>query len=508
MTVQPTPADGEDGKRHDYASIGGHMARGAGWMVAMSWSLRCIGLVNTLIIARLLTPDDFGINTMAWIVVEFLMVLAETNVELALLRANRFDRDDLDTAWTIKVISGAFITLGLILVAPLAAAFYGDPRLQLVIQIVALRGVITGFENIGVLEFRHKLQFRKEYRYWVLRRLITLGLGLALVLTLGNYMALACAGVLSGVVMVAVSYGMSPYRPRFSLARGRELWSFSQWLILFNVARYINSRLDQFLIGRISGAGATGSYYVAADLASMPIREVVQPMGRAFTPTLAKIAHDRDEMRKALRGILSYVSIFVLAAGVGMSAVAEDAVMVLLGDQWPQSVGFFRWLAIYGIFEGFFLALEPYFITRKTERGFALVNVLQLAVLLPALLLAAEAHGVEAIAIARALIMAATVSVLVAAVLAKGWLGPSDLLAVLWRPVLAAAAMGLAVDAVRLGAGAGHLLSLLVDVVVGAAVFTLGLLALWLAAGRPEGPERTVLAALRARIPDQWHRRQ
>ncbi|MBI5164555.1 MAG: oligosaccharide flippase family protein, partial [Magnetospirillum sp.] len=347
---------------HNYASIQGHMARGAAWMVAMRWSLRLVGLVNTVIIARLLTPADFGVATMAWIVVEFLMTLSEANVDLALLRGNRFSRAYLDTAWTVRLLCGIATTLALVAVAPLAAAYYHDERVEWVIRIIALRALVTGFENIGVLEFRRQLAFAKEYRFWMWRRVLMFGVGLALAFGFRDYRALAIAAPVSGLITVLVSYTMSAYRPRLCLTHWRELWAFSQWVILYNTARFLNGRVDQFVIGGIGTAADAGNYYVAYDTSGLPTREVIWPMGRAFTPTLAKIAHDPAEMRKALIGVLGVVAAIALPAGIGTSMVAEDTTLVLLGEQWTQSVEFFRWLAICGAFEAVLLAMETHFI--------------------------------------------------------------------------------------------------------------------------------------------------
>lgn len=485
---------------HDYASIKGHMARGAAWMVAMRWTVRGIGLINTIVIARLLTPADFGIVTMAWIVVEFLMVLTETNVDLALLRGNTFSRDYLDTAWTIKVISGTATMLVLLAIAPLAAHYYGDERIVWVIDIVALRALIMGFENIGVVEFRHKLQFAKEFRYWTLRRAIMLGFGLGLALVMRDYMALALAAPISGVITVGVSYTMSAYRPRFSLAHGRELWVFSQWLILNSVARFVNGRIDQFVIGGSGDAARMGSYNLAHDIAGLPAREMVWPIGRALTPTLAKITHDEAALRTTLRNLVAFVAMASLPAGLGLSAVADDATLVLLGDKWHDTIPFFEVLALCGIFEGLILAIEPYFLARKYERSFALVNLAQVALLVPAVVLAAEHWGIDALAWVRTAVTALVATGLFAAMIRLGWLRAGDLWAALWRPSLASLAMMAAVKALHDPTISWRLLSLTHDALVGFLVYTALLILLWLAAGRPEGPERTILAMLRQRF--------
>ena len=200
-----------DPATHDFNSVKGHMARGALWMVGMRWTLRLVGLANILIIARLLTPDDFGVSTMAWIIVEFLIMLAETDVDVCLLRSNYTSRDYMDSAWTMKILLGIATFIILVAVSPLTPYYYHDDRVPLVIQIVALRALLMGFENIGVVEFRRHLDFSKEFRYTIWRRLIVLGFGLGLVLVFRNYLALALAAPVSELITLIMSFVMSSY---------------------------------------------------------------------------------------------------------------------------------------------------------------------------------------------------------------------------------------------------------------------------------------------------------
>lgn len=487
--------------QQDFSSVKGHMARGAVWMVAMRWSLRLVGLVNTIIMARLLSPTDFGIIAMAWIIVDFLTMLAETDVDVALVRNPQATRDHYDTAWTIKILSGLAIAAALFLVAPLVALYYGDERVTTVMRIVSLRAALMGFENIGVADFRKTLDFSKEYRYFLVRRLSVFVIGLILAALLRDYLALVLATVVAAVVTVAVSFVMSPYRPRLSLAKWREMGSFSQWQMLFNSAQFAGQRVDEFIIGGLGKAADIGNYYVAVDISTMPTREVVQPLGRAVIPTCARIAHDPDEMGKAFRSVLGFVALICIPAGVGISVVAEDLVMAVLGDKWGGAVWFFRWLGIYGALEGMLLAMEPFLMARSQEKLLALANLAYLLILTPALLFAGFSHGIEMIAVTRTAIMGLFVAVVFSVIMRHGWIGWRQLSAILWRPAIAAAVMGTVVLQFHPELE-WRVLSLAHDVALGAGIFTLVLLTAWWLSGKPAGAESALLETA-AR---QWRR--
>ena len=220
-------------------------------------------------------------------------------------------------------------------------------------------------------------------------------------------------------------------------------------------------------------------------------------MGRAFTPTLARIVHDGHEMRKALRGILGFVALIALPAGIGTSLVASDITLVLLGDQWTRAADFFRWLAICGAFESVLLVMESYFIARHRERIFTVLTMVQLATLVPAILWAGPHFGIEGIAIARTLVTGAAMLAMFTVMVRLGWLGWRDLAVLCWRPVLAAAAMAVVVTTLHDPSISVRLLSMLRDVALGGATYTAVLVGLWWLSGRPEGAEKSCLAVLR-----------
>lgn len=495
---------------HDFRSISSHMVRGAAWMVAMRWSLKAIGFVNTLVLARLLTPDDFGLIAMAMIAVAFLQLLAELNVDLALLRSrDSLTREHYDSAWTVQALAGFMVTGAMLVAAGPLAVYYGDPRVEAVIQIVALRAAIMGLRNVGIVDFRRELNFSKEFRYWLYHRMVMFVLALGLVLWTGSYIGLALAVPLSATVSLVLSYTMSPYRPRLSFARFRETWSFSQWLILYNTTVFADAHADEFVIGGMAETQAMGHYYMANDVSILPTREVVEPIGRALVPTYAKISHDRTEMCSAYHAVMAYVATLCLPIGVGMAVVAEDFVHVVLGDRWADSVSFFPWLALTGAVGALVTGSQPYFVVLGRERTFALLQFTNALILVPTLFLVGHRYGIPAIPFVRLAVTGFMVAMVSIVLVRIGGASLRGMAAAIWRPIMAAGLMAAGVHAAMLEPGTvPRVVSLAASVAVGLVLYPAALLALWGLAGRPNGPERTVLANLRQRIGRRLRRGQ
>jgi O-antigen/teichoic acid export membrane protein len=158
------------------------MARGAAWMVLMRLVIRAAGLVNMVILARLLVPEDFGLIAMAMLVVGAIDIVSEFNFDVVLIKKQAASRADYDTAWTLSIIRGAVVCLLLIAVADPAAELFDEPRLAAVAAVLALSPLLLGLQNIGVVDFRKRLDFRRDFLLMagakVVAVVVTVGLAL------------------------------------------------------------------------------------------------------------------------------------------------------------------------------------------------------------------------------------------------------------------------------------------------------------------------------------------
>ena len=268
------------------------MARGAVWMLLLTFVDRSVGLVSTLILARLLVPADFGIVAMAWSFIFIAELLAAFGFDVALIHKQDATRRHFDTAWTMNVSLGAAIVILMMVAARPVSIFYAQPAVFWVICALAWSPLIAGFENIGVVAFRKDLDFRKEFAYQIIRRLVGFAVTVPLAFLLRNYWALVAGTLAARLAGTGASYFVHPYRPRFSLAEFASLFRFSRWLLLNNIVGFLKERSSDFVIGRLNGPAALGVYNVSYEVASMPTTALSAPINRALLPGFARIAGD------------------------------------------------------------------------------------------------------------------------------------------------------------------------------------------------------------------------
>jgi O-antigen/teichoic acid export membrane protein len=479
-------------------------ARGAGWVVAWRLGSRLIGIGSTLVLVRLLEPADFGLFALAIAVVGGLDLCLELGAADQIIRS-RDPRPVLyDTAFTLGLLRGLVVMLGVAAAAAPVAALLGEARLEPVLLALAGTTLLGTAASIRIVDLRRELRFEREFVLLMVPRLLALPITIGGALLLESHWALVAGVVAQRVAYVALSYVMQPYRPRLTLAARDELLRVSLWAWAVNIVIELRDRMDPLLVGAKLGAAPAGSWAIGAELATLPTTELVEPVARAAMPGFAEILRSGSEQAAAEAQLrITALSLLVtLPAGVGLSLVAGPLVALAYGQAWLPAVPV---VAVLGVAA----AIAPVgsvctaLLTAKARLRRLLVILGAAAALKAALLLALTGPlGLLGAALAVAAAQLAENAALMLG--SRHLLGPrpTALLRATWRPLAATAAMA----AVLWGAGLGWApppagaaaaaVALLAGVAAGMAVFGAVLLLLWLASGRPQGTETGALAML------------
>ncbi|MFV0666086.1 lipopolysaccharide biosynthesis protein [Denitromonas sp.] len=465
-------------------------------VIGMRWSDRLIGLVSTLVLARLLVPEDFGIVAMASIMVGLTDVLLDLGVHVALIHAKSPTRADYDTAWTLRIIQAGISATLIAVLAPLAVSYFGDARVAPVLYVMALSVLIASSENIGIVDFQKHMAFGQDFRFFFYRRLAGFVVTLALAWWLRSYWAMVIGALTGRLVGVMLSYRMHAYRPRFCLSQFHTLWSFSQWVLVRNIGVYVATRVDKFVVG---GYGATGmgNYSLADEIAAMPTSELLAPLGRVLFPAFVEQRDRGDDLLRGFTLALGVQTLVAVPAGVGLALVAPQAVPILLGEAWTMTIPLIQILALVNVVGAITHSSIYLLLAQGRVKALAGIAWLEPALFLALAIAFANRTNLSDIALIRLGAAAAGGAVFFALVLR--WtpgLRLRHLLAQIWRPLLASAGMAAALQLLPVDA-LPALPALLVKIAAGAAVYAVLMLALWRSARLPDGAERYCLQKIR-----------
>ncbi|MES9871162.1 MAG: lipopolysaccharide biosynthesis protein [Sedimenticola sp.] len=474
--------------------------QGSIWMIAMRWGMRLIGLVSTIILARLLDPFDFGMIAMAMIVTALLESITMVGVDLALIRRTDAIRAHYDTAWTIQILQGIALAAMLLIAAPYTESYFNEPQLVLVVQALSLKAFINGFANIGTVAFRKELNFALEFRFEIYKKFITFAVVICGALILGNYWAIVIALIVSAVLRVVLSYLMHPYRPRISFEKLRDIWSFSFWLLLSRIGVYLNRKTDAIIIGNAFGTNTMGIYHVGSEIGMLFSQEFVMPIRRALFPNFAKISGDEKLYRSTVKNMVGVLSLICASTGFGMMAVASDFTSVVLGSKWMSAVPVIEWLAVFGVVSGIALSLEVVLLAAGHAKLSAVESWLQLIILVPVLYFVASSSGLDDIAMARMLIALLFLPLMIYLVTLISPVRFMDVVSMIWRPAFAGLAMLFLVRWFHMHSITFPVLRLSMDIIVGVVSYFSVLYFLWVVSGRNDGVERIILNKIKMKF--------
>ncbi len=212
--------------------------RGAFLTVGMRWTDRLLGLVSTLVLARLLVPEDFGLVAMAMVIVGLLDVMLDLGVSAALIQNDRADDEDFHTAWTLRLVQSAVAAVLLVASAPAVSSYYGDPRVVAILQVIAFTVFVGGMENIGTVSFQRNMEFGRDFQFYFLKKLVAVVFTIGAAFALRSYWALVLGSLVSRLTGVGMSYWLSAFRARLSSARFRANLGVLAVELFGNIGRY------------------------------------------------------------------------------------------------------------------------------------------------------------------------------------------------------------------------------------------------------------------------------
>ena len=470
---------------------------GALIVVSMRWSDRLIGVISTLVLARLLVPDDFGVVAMASLFTGLVDVLLDLGVVASLIHKGRCEDADFNTAWTIRLIQAALAAAIIVIASLWVAEYYNDARVTAVLWVMAGSTLIGGLENIGIVNFQKEMNFAKDFQYFFLRRVAGFLATLILAWLFKSYWALPLGTLVGRLFGLGASYALHPFRPRLTLERFRGMWSFSQWMLLRSIGLYVDSRLDKLLIGHRNDAAMVGTYALSDEISAMPSTELLAPLGRVLFPALVNVRENVGKLRYAFLTALSIQTMIAVPAAAGLALVAREAVAVLLGAKWMGAVPFVQTLSlVYGVAAvshaaGYLLLtlgkirlLAVFIWTQLIFFAFGAMTLL--------------AHS-EPLVLARwrlSLAVVGALGVIALVVRLVDGLHVKDIVGALWRPFVATSAMAAALLFMP-SVEDPTFLELFMRCIVGGIVYGIILIGLWWAVGRPEGGESYLLRKMR-----------
>ncbi|MEO0882586.1 MAG: lipopolysaccharide biosynthesis protein [Pseudomonadota bacterium] len=482
-------------------SLTRQVAGGAVWLVAARIGGQVFGLASTVVVARFILPDDYGVFAAAMSVLMMVSVFAELPVSQALIHLRDIREDDYDTAFTIGILRGGILAVLMLILATPLAAFMNEARIAPVTAALGGYVALLGLRNPRLESFARDMDFSREALVEICSKLASFIAAAACAVLLKNYWALVFGIIAAALVQVILSFAVRPVMPRITLSSFNRLFSYSVWMAGSSILGQIYQLIDTLALGRLRGSAALGTYSIGS-LLSARISEVVAiPASRSLFAAFSSIQSERERLQGAFLQSMTFMAALLVPTLMTLIWFAEPIVLIVLGPQWETAIFVVELMAILMITHIVYTPLMAMLMGLGYTQTLFLRSLLFVIVYLPVAVLAVMRGGLEGLLIVKvSMILGLT---LIDCLIVRHHLGISlhrQGYAVA-RPMIAGVAMAIIYLIADGWVPHGHsVLSvgfpLAAICAAGAASYLGTLLALWHIAGRPEGVEAKALAAL------------
>ena len=361
-----------------------HTIRGFSWMLALRGITRFVAFIRIGILARLLSPLQFGLFGIAGLVLAFLEIITETGINVFLIQKEGDIKDYIDTSWVVSIVRGIIIAFLIALSSPLVSHFFKSPDALKLILLISLVPLIKGFINPSAVILQKELKFAKEF--WFRFSIFTFDSSVA-ILTGFIIKSAVCIvfGLIAGAILeLILSFVFISPRPKLKLetVKFKEVVNKGKWVTFYGFFNYLFENLDDILVGKVLGSVSLGIYQVAYRISSLPITEVSDVVMKVTFPVYSKISSEKERLKNAFVKS-TFVSIFmILPFGVFVYIFAKDLTLILLGQGWSEAVPIIKILAFFGIARAINQPFYSLFLSVKKQKFVTYSTLLNILIMI------------------------------------------------------------------------------------------------------------------------------
>jgi PST family polysaccharide transporter len=491
------------------SAISHRTATASGAFVIARLGTKALDLISLTVLARLLTPDDFGLIAIAMVFIQVVETIFEVPIGALLLRAHPLTRALLDTGFTLSAIRG-LIVFGLSASAAFAIAdFYSDPRLVWLVVALAGAPLARSVGNIRIVLYSRQLNALPEFWLEIGSKAAAVVAAITVAVLTGSYWAIAVATLTAPIVNTACSYFWAPYLPRFRISEWPFFSDFIGWMTANQLFSAMLWQFDKLFLGRFVSSETLGRFYMAGNLSALPFQIIGIPLLRPFAAALA-LSDTRNTLADAFQKATRAVCLVMAPIIVSLAFLAHPIISLLLGEKWESASQWFAFLALANLPALPIQTLAPLCIALNKAGALAARSGLELALYVPMVALGYFAIGIPGVICARflSLLVSAIISMfLVRTILNLGIRKQlANLLAPAVTTVVLALVLAFLTTVIPEPSGRIALIAYIGGIgTLGTVVYGLAAIALWNATGRRDGVEHVaanILAALvrRARL--------
>ena len=344
--------------------------KGLSWMTALRGFTRGLAVLKIAILARILSPAQFGNYAIALLVLGLLEILTETGINVFLIQEKDDTVSYLDSAWVVSIIRGILITLIILGTAPLVVYFFNTPQVLHLLYLVAGVAFIRGFINPMEVTYQKKLKFKNEFLFQAFLYLVDAGAAVAIGVVTHSESAMIISMILAACSEVVLSFILFKDRPKIAFEREKFLKVIhsGKWITGAGIFSYIFQNIDNVTVGKLLGTTSLGFYQQAYSISTLPVSEVGQIFNKVTFPVFVGISEDGERLKKAFFKTLGVIVALVIPFAVIILFFSRPIILIVLGEKWLAIEPVLKILAVFGVLKSILNFSYSLFLSLKLQK--------------------------------------------------------------------------------------------------------------------------------------------
>lgn len=334
-------------------------------------------LISMIYLARLISPNEYGIMAMAAIVINFALLFRDLGTSAAIVQREQVTEELKSSIFWLNFILGGLVFLAVFTLSPLFSGFYNEPKLKYVLWILSINYLFLGSSSL------HLSLMERESKFKIISKIemssYGIGLLVAIVMAKMNFgvYSLVFQSIIGTFISSILFWYSSPWKPKFKIEKKeiKSIFNFSYQLSFFNFINYFARNLDSFLIGKYMSASILGAYNLAYRIMLFPLTSITFITNRSLFPILSQKKNNYKEIEFIYLNTIYIIWLITLPVTVSLASLNELFIDVIFGSKWHLSADILLWLAPTAIIQSVLSTTGTIFMSQGRTGILALLGI-------------------------------------------------------------------------------------------------------------------------------------
>jgi lipopolysaccharide exporter len=297
---------------------------------------KLVGLLSSLILVRMLLPEDFGVIAISLMIINVTESLSKLGLANYIIQKKDLIDSDVNSAWTLSLLIKILLLVSLVLLAPTFSTFFDTPSLTTTIPLISCGMVLAGLGSPKMMLLARNMEYGIPFKIGIAQKVTSASGTVIAAFIFRDYRALIVGHLLSTSSYLLFSYLFAYQKPSFTLINAKNQWAFSKWVVKSSVTGQIRGNIDTGFAAKFIGAAFVGPYQIMKYYVSLPVSIFIQPLLDPLIAALSKSKENTYNFNKQFEKVCLLIGSLSLIIFTVLNGMSSTIVFVVFGDNWVE----------------------------------------------------------------------------------------------------------------------------------------------------------------------------